>query len=546
MEIDWKKTEVTKGKTYHLLKGNPFYQHRFIEVLKYHAPGVAPVKDETGSYHIDLSGEPLYQERYQRTFGFYEGLAAVKDQLGNFFHIRLDGTRLYDENYQWCGNFQNGFAPVRLKHGGYVHIDREGNRLTQATWGYVGDFRDRCAIVQNHEGLHSHITDVGELLHDCWFRDLGVYHKGYALAEDENGWFHIDEAGKELYGRRFAKAEPFYNGQARVEKFDGEILVINEQGIDQCSLRAANDPFQQVSADLVAYWNSFALKAAVELGVFEEEDVPGDQFPTELLDALWEMGYLNKRGRLYKSTAKGDLLNSSHPTCLAQAALIFNDPIHLTPWEKAAESLKQGKSAYLKKEGMDWFSILAKSPTMVKIYHKAMQTYAKKDYAELLKYFPGKDHKKVLDGGGGQGCLLHMLSGQFPALQCVLLDRQEVIENLDSDIEASSFDLFQRWPQSGDAIILSRVLHDWDDERALAILKQAYEALESNGSLYILEFLREKEKPDGSLLNLHMFLATQGKERSLEEYRLLLMESSFLFEKVIPLSPVSNLIIAKK
>ena len=86
------------------------------------------------------------------------------------------------------------------------------------------------AVVQREDGLHSHVDLQGKLLHRRWFLNLDVYHKGCALAEDKVGWHHVGTDGRPLYDRRFESVEPFYNGQARVEDFEGALLVIDETG----------------------------------------------------------------------------------------------------------------------------------------------------------------------------------------------------------------------------------------------------------------------------------------------------------------------------
>ncbi|MBU2514003.1 hypothetical protein KJ966_21920 [bacterium] len=546
MKIDWKETKVSEDESHHLHNSQPLYQNRFIHVLKYHDPGVAPVEGSSGAFHIDLEGKELYSERYSRTFGFYEGLATVEDKIGNAFHIKLDGSRPYSENHSWCGNFQFGYAPVRLSTGDYVHIRVDGKPLTKETWGYAGDFRDQCAVVQNKTGLHSHIKDTGEMLHDIWFKDLGVYHKGYALAQDSKGWFHINKKGEEIYSERFAKAEPFYNGQSRVETYEGEILVINESGNTQCVSKKAKDHFSSVSADLVGYWKSFTLKAAVEFGVFNGEKISENQYPPVLLRALWDMGYLLKSDNQYRLTPKSQILSLKTSPNLCNATLTFTDSIHLSPWMKITESLRDGSSKFLQENKSDWFSILKQNPEKLNTYQKAMNAYATKDYKAFSEYFPGNNHSKVLDAGGGQGFLLMQVLKAFPHLKCILLESEQVIKSLVCDLEAQSFNLLKPWPEQGDAIVLARVLHDWDDENSLIILKNAYDALEAGGSLYIVEMLKDLDKPYGGLLNLHMFLTTQGTERNLGEYQRLLKKSGFTYQKTIPMESISQIIIAEK
>ncbi len=75
-----------------------------------------------------------------------------------------------------------------------------------------------------------HVDGRGLPLNGKLFNDLGVFHKGFATAKDSRGWFHIDVQGNELYSERYLIAEPFYNGFALVTDFDGNKLIINEQG----------------------------------------------------------------------------------------------------------------------------------------------------------------------------------------------------------------------------------------------------------------------------------------------------------------------------
>ncbi len=75
--MTWQDMTVSEDSTRFLYNGKPAFDKKFIEVLKFHAPGLAPVKDGTGSYHTDASGKEMYRERYSRTFGYYCNRAAV-------------------------------------------------------------------------------------------------------------------------------------------------------------------------------------------------------------------------------------------------------------------------------------------------------------------------------------------------------------------------------------------------------------------------------------------------------------------------------------
>ena len=199
--------------------------------LKFHAPGLAPVEDETGWYHIDTEENPVYPQRYFRAFGYYDGLAAVTDFSVKCYHIDIHGNRVYGETYAFCGNYQEGKCVVRDFSNNYFHIDTNGNRLYSENYRYVGDFKDGFACVKlSEDGLYMHIDCAGRPLNGKKFLDLGVFHKGFATAKDENGWYHIDIRGNAAYKERYRIVEPFYNGFALVTGFDDKKLIINEKG----------------------------------------------------------------------------------------------------------------------------------------------------------------------------------------------------------------------------------------------------------------------------------------------------------------------------
>src|SRR5690242_14140342 len=122
--IVWKHIIVSPCETFHLLNGKPLYSQQYSQVMKFHEPGLAPVKSESHAFHIDVQGLPAYSHRYIETFGFYERLAAVRNEEG-CFHVNTEGVPIYLERYDWCGNFQEHCCPVRDKITGlYFHINR--------------------------------------------------------------------------------------------------------------------------------------------------------------------------------------------------------------------------------------------------------------------------------------------------------------------------------------------------------------------------------------------------------------------------------------
>ncbi len=207
----------------------PAYSARFSEVLKFHPPGLAPARDTSGAFHITADGRPAYGPRFRRTFGFYDNRAAV--DAGEWLHVTASGLPAYRRRFEWCGNFQDGLCTVVTDRGLAHHIDPYGRDTYKARYSYAGDYRDGIAVVRRFEdGSCVHIDRSGLRVHTGRFLDLDVFHKGFARARDESGWFHIRRDGAAAYATRFSAIEPFYNGVALCETIEGERVLVAEAG----------------------------------------------------------------------------------------------------------------------------------------------------------------------------------------------------------------------------------------------------------------------------------------------------------------------------
>lgn len=561
MEHRWRSYAISEDASHHVFRGQPAYQPIFHEVLKFHEPGLAPVRDDSGAYHITPAGLAAYAPRHIRTFGFYEGRAAVHSGDG-WFHILPDGNPLYGERYAWCGNFQEGRCTVRLTRGDYFHITGNGSPAYGERYRYAGDFKDGHAVVQGEDGRHTHVDASGSPLHGRWFEDLDVFHKQYARACDSNGWHHVDLRGEPLYERRFKTVEPFYNGQARVEGFDGSLSLIDESGATLLTLRPpSRSALEAVSTDMVGFWRTQTIRAAVELGVFEILPATPETVEVEaglapsmgarLLRGLLELGLIRRDEEgLYHPTGQGTHLTRAHPLSLVNAALMWGRE-HYAAWMEITDSLRTGESSFKGIYGQNVFDWVHNRRDDLDNYHAALSSYARHDYRTLPEKIDFGVYETVLDAGGSKGELIFGLLRACPVLQGVVMDRTEVIERAaaPSDVAGRcrfvAGDLFAEWPVSADAIVLARVLHDWPAEAAVQILKRARAAIKKNGVLYLAEMVLDETGGDGGLLDLNMLVMTQGAERTERQFGLMLEASGFRMQRVIPIGSVVSVIEAR-
>ena len=148
-------------------------------------------------------------------------------------------------------------------------------------------------------------------------------------------------------------------------------------------------------------------------------------------------------------------------------------------------------------------------------------------------------HRRALDVGGGPGILLGALLRANPSLQGTLFDRSRPPDlsraGLDRPDVAHRYevvvgDFFEAVPRGADLHVLSRVLHDWDDLDCGRILTRCRESIEPGGRLLIVEAVippRALDDPAAVVMDLHMLVLTDGRERTGVEYERLLVASGF-------------------
>lgn len=551
----WKKLVISADGTHHQLNEKPAYHQRFDGVLTFHEPGFAPVRCGCEAWHIFPDGSQAYSHRFMQTFGFYDGLATVANKNG-WNHIHPNGKDAYKQRYAWCGNFQNQRCSVRDMDGLYYHIDRCGKPIYNKRWHYAGDYYGNIAAVQNEKGRLTHVDTNGQLIHNQWFIDLDVFHKGFARAREDSGWTHIRPDGFPAYERRFTSVEPFYNGQARVECHDGALEVIDEKGRTIQKLRPPlHSEFAALSSDMVGFWKTKTIATAVDLGLIEvlpcSKEKAAEQCSLKvdgvrrILRALGELNLVSRNGDNWKLTNRGTFLCANHPLTLKHAALEYAGPLS-QKWEYLADALSS-KDDWV---SPDIFGEVAQDTSRRITHHQMLQSYARHDYSLIPKAMKLGGNERIVDAAGGLGTLAKLMLDEYPNINVTVLERSEVVaqgikaqEETQSKLHWQIGNLFNNWGIKADAVVLSRVLHDWDDCDAIRILKRAREAVVTGSNLFVVEMVQSTSSFGGSLCDLHLLLATGGRERTEHELARLFDCAGFSLVRINKVAALPSVIV---
>lgn len=314
----------------------------------------------------------------------------------------------------------------------------------------------------------------------------------------------------------------------------------------------------QLKSFFTEHWKYMAVSTACKLNLFDnlQEAKTAKQLAKEislneeklllLLNALHNADFLEKTSDSYKLNSFSEILTENNPDSLKYACLNWSGE-HLNAWQNLDFSIRTGKSSFEEIYKKSFFDFLNDNPEKLYAYHKAMYQYAKDDYKTLPDVIDFSKHKSVMDVGGGYGAVLENIKAKNTNIECILFDLPKVIEKVTiPDIQKIGGSFFEKIQSQSEAIVLSRVLHDWHDDKANIILQNCFEALPNNGSLYVIENCSDKIKIDLSLLSLNMTTMCENYERTSTQYISLCENVSFQFDSEIKLNELQTILIFKK
>lgn len=303
---------------------------------------------------------------------------------------------------------------------------------------------------------------------------------------------------------------------------------------------------------ILAAWVSQCITAAADLRIADAlaaGPLPIDELAGKagadadalgrLLRALISRGIFARRddGR-YELTPLADLLRSDAPVSLAPMARFIGARQHREHWSLLTEAIKTGSSWVPALRGKSFFDYLGDEPEFGKIFNDAMTGLSGLAIGPVVDAYDFTRFGTIVDVAGGHGRLLAAILASAPDARGVLYDLPEVIagappllreSHVAERVRLAEGSFFDGVPTGGDAYVLKHIIHDWDDDESVQILRNVRSAAVEGATLLLVETV-VPEDDGGSIAkwtDMEMLIINNGRERTAGEYRRLFYEAGF-------------------
>jgi len=311
------------------------------------------------------------------------------------------------------------------------------------------------------------------------------------------------------------------------------------------------------------HYFSRALHLAVKLGIAELLK-QGPRGSAELAEAtathapslqrvlrlLASVGVFEEReDGSFALTSVGEALRAGVPGSARAMVMQFAGDRSQNAWGDLEYCVRTGNPVFRKRGLDDPFTDPERTPEEAANFDAAMADVTRVMSIAVAAAYDFAGLHTLVDVGGGNGALLIGILRAHPHLRGIVFDqppaaeraKQQIVEQgLAERCEAVGGDFFREVPQGGDAYLLKHVIHDWSDERAIAILTNCRRAMRDDGKLLIVEGVFPQridpspESRGASANDVNMLVNTGGRQRSEAEFRSLYDAAGFKLTRIIP------------
>jgi O-methyltransferase len=249
----------------------------------------------------------------------------------------------------------------------------------------------------------------------------------------------------------------------------------------------------------------------------------------------------------YELTEAGTPLRSDVPDSIRAAVLLFCSDAVWRSWGALEYSVRTGDIAWDHVHGVSVFDYMDDHESEATTFNSAMADRTRAAVGQIIESYDFSRFTRLVDVGGGNGQLIATILASAPQLRGVVFDQPAgVVDARDTlsaagvadRCEVAAGDFFSGVPKGADAYLLKSVIHNWDDDKATAILRNCHDAMGDKGTLLLVERVmpaRVDSPAAGRIVwsDVNMLVNTFGRERTEAEYRTVLGAAGFdLVERV--------------
>jgi hypothetical protein len=247
----------------------------------------------------------------------------------------------------------------------------------------------------------------------------------------------------------------------------------------------------------------------------------------------------------FELTPLADLLRTESAQSLRNQVLWRGLPMFWRPWAEVLHTLRTGETAFNHVYGMDMFPYIDEHPDDKVVFNNAMTHMTEGEGAAVAYAYDFKPYRSVIDIGGGHGSLITAVLSRYPNVRGAIFDLPDVVAGAQPRLETARLaqrcqliggSFFESVPPDYDAYVLKDIIHDWDDDQALTILRNCREAMHADAHLLLVErvILPGNDPHPAKWIDITMLLITGGMERTEQQYRDLLDAAGFTLDRITP------------
>ena len=252
-------------------------------------------------------------------------------------------------------------------------------------------------------------------------------------------------------------------------------------------------------------------------------------------------------------TPRAEVLQSSHPDSVRDLLSLDWQNIYWDTFRALPEAVRSGEIAFERAFGQGFFDYLKAHPKANAIFDKRMARVSLAENAKIVEAYPFGDFSSIIDIGGGRGGLLVAILEAYPSVSTALYEQAQVLADpadlrlagLLDRVELIPGDFFTRAPSGASLYTLKRIIHDWDDARAVEVLRSCRDAMDENSRILVIDAVMKpgNESDPNKDMDLGIMALTPGKERTEAEFRTLFEEAGLRLNRIVATEAPSTLSI---